>query len=107
LEALTRAAYCKGLDRERRKRRGNFTPELPEFDACPKYSELAIAPVDKDKDGSFDTLDFVASPYAAGPYAEGVYEIELPVTPQLIAAMKPAYRNSFEAQRQRSGAGAG
>jgi hypothetical protein len=107
LEALTRAAYCKELDGERHKRRGNFTPELPEFNACPKYSELAIAPADKDKNGRFDMLDFVASPYAAGPYAEGVYEIELPVTPQLIEAIKPAYRNSFEAQRQRSGAGAG
>jgi hypothetical protein len=107
LEALTRAAYCKGLDHERHKRRGNFTPELPEFNACPSFSDLAISPSDENGNGRFDTFKFVASPYVAGPYAEGLYDIEVQVTPQLIAAMKPAYRNSFEAQRQRSGAGAG
>jgi len=74
--------------------------DLPEFNECPKYSDLAIAPVDKNKDGRFDRLGFIASPYVAGPYAEGEYEIELPVTPQLIAAMKSTYRSSYEAQRQ-------
>ena len=98
--ALTRGPYCKALAREQSKRRDGEKLDLREFNECPKYSDLAIAPVDKNKDGRFDRLGFIASPYVAGPYAEGEYEIELPVTPQLIAAMKSTYRSSYEAQRQ-------
>jgi hypothetical protein len=98
--AITRGVYCKGLDAERTKRREGEKLELPEFNQCPKYSDLAIAPVDSNKNGRFDRIDFVASPYVAGPYVEGEYEIIVPVTPKLIAALKPGYRVSFEPQRQ-------
>jgi len=98
--ALTRTRYCTALKAERNKRRQGEKLDLPEFSACPKYEELAIALVDKNKNGRFDGIDFVASPYTAGPYAEGEYEIALPVTSQLIAGIKPDYRNSFERQRQ-------
>jgi hypothetical protein len=98
--ALTRARYCAALNAERSKRREGEKLDLPDFNACPKYGDLAIALLDKDKNGRFDTIDFVASPYTAGPYAEGEYEIPLPVTSQLIAGIKPEYRNSFERQRQ-------
>lgn len=100
LAAVTRSAYCKALDEERLKRREGEKPDLPEFNACPKYSDLAIAPVDSDRNGRFDAIDFVASPYLAGPYVEGEYEIRVPVTPKLIAALKPEFRGSFETQRQ-------
>jgi len=100
-ETLTRDRYCSALAAERRKRRGkDWQPGLAEFNQCPKYSYLAIAPVDRSHDGRFDTVAFVASPYTAGPYSEGEYEIDLPVTRQLITAMKPVYRGSFEPQRQ-------
>jgi hypothetical protein len=99
LAALTGTAYCKALDAERKKRREG--EKLGgEFDQCPKFTDLAIAPIDKNKDGRFDAIDFVASPYVAGPYVEGEYELELPVTSRLIAALKPEYRSSFEVQRQ-------
>ena len=98
-ETLTRTIYCKRLDTERRKRRQGETLGGM-FDDCPKYSELAIAPFDGDKDRRFDRIRFVASPYVAGPYVEGAYEIDVPVTRQLMAAIKPAYRISFEPQRQ-------
>lgn len=97
--ALTWTAYCKALDEERLKRR-NGEKLGGDFNQCPKLTDLAITPTDKDKDGRFDTVMFVASPYVAGPYAEGEYEIGLPVTRQLMAAIKPAYRTSFEPQRQ-------
>jgi len=100
LAAVTRPAYCKTLDEERVKRREGEKRDLPEFNACPKYSDLAIAPVDTKKNHRFDAIDFVASPYLAGPYVEGEYEIRVPVTPKLIAALKPEFRSSFEAQRQ-------
>ena len=96
---LTRTAYCKALDEERLKRREGEKIG-GQFDECPKFNELAIIPSDAKKNGRFDTIAYVASPYVAGPYVEGEYELELPVTPQLIAAMKPLYRPSFEAQRQ-------
>ena len=100
LAAVTRTSYCKKLNAERTKRREGEKLDLPEFSACPKYSELAIYPVDKNKNGRFDRITFMASPYVAGPYVEGEYEITLGVTPQLIAALKPEYRASFEVQRQ-------
>lgn len=99
LAAVTRAVYCKALDVERLKRReGEKLDGM--FSECPKLSELAIAPVDQNKDGRFDTIAFVASPYTAGPYVEGDYEISLPVTAAIISALKPQYRQSFAAQRQ-------
>ena len=98
--ALTHQAYCKALDKQRAKRREGMKLDLAEFNACPKYSELAIAPMDTNKDGRFDTIDFVASPYVAGPYVEGEYDTRLPITRQLIAAIRPGFRASFEPQRQ-------
>ena len=96
---LTRATYCSRLTAERLKRREG--EKLGgEFDACPKFSDLAVAPVDRDNDGRFDAIAYVASPYVAGPYVEGEYEILLPVTNRIIRALKPEYRKSFEAQRQ-------
>jgi hypothetical protein len=98
--ALTRPGYCAALNAERNKRRMGEKLDLPDFNTCPKYGELAIALVDKNGNGRFDSFAFVASPYTAGPYVEGEYEIALPVTSQLIAAVRPDYRNSFERQRQ-------
>ena len=98
--ALTLATYCEKLDAERTKKREGEKLELAEFNDCPKYSDLAIAPVDRNKDGLFDAIDFVASPYVAGPYVEGEYEVLVPITARLVAAMKPEYRSSFKAQRQ-------
>jgi hypothetical protein len=98
-EALTRPAYCRGLDAERKKRREG--EKLGgEFEQCPKYSDLAIAPVDRTRNRRFDQIAFTASPYVAGPYVEGKYEILVPVTAKMVAALKPAFRYSFEAQRQ-------
>lgn len=99
LAALMRRAYCKALDEERFKRRQG-EKFGGEFDQCPKFKDLAIAPSDPNRNGRFDTIDLVASPYVAGPYAEGEYEISLPVTAKLIAALKPGYRTSFELHRQ-------
>jgi hypothetical protein len=97
--ALTRAAYCRALDAERSRRREGVRLG-GEFDRCPQYSGIAILPVDRSGNGRFDAIALVASPYVAGPYVEGEYEILLPVTARLIAALKPRYRGSFEAQRQ-------
>lgn len=103
LRPLFAKAFCKALDKERAKRRegepidgGTDDP----FNACPKFSEIGIIPETKRHPGRLDTLLFHADPYVAGPYAEGDYDVELPVTAAVIAALKPEYRASFAAQRQ-------
>jgi hypothetical protein len=98
--AMLRAPYCRALDKERRKRRGpDYQPgSIAEFDSCPKLSDLALIPADPKQRGRFDRIHLIAAPYLAGPYAEGDYDIELPVSRALIAAMKPEYRGSFAAR---------
>jgi hypothetical protein len=97
--ALTRKTYCTGLDAERLRRREGERLE-GEFAQCPAYKDLSIIPVDRNHNHRFDHISFVASPYVAGPYVEGEYDISLPVTASLIAALKPEYRSSFEVYRQ-------
>jgi Deacetylase PdaC len=97
--ALTQTPYCAALNAERLKRR-NGEKLTGSFVACPKFAELAIAPVDKNRDGRFETIEYVAAPYTAGPYVEGPYDISLPITSQLISAIKPEYRSAFARQRQ-------
>jgi hypothetical protein len=94
---IVRSAYCHKLAQETVKRTGD--PIEKEYWSCPKFSELAILPTDRNKNGRFDEINFVASPYTAGSYAEGEYDIVLPVAPKLISALKPEYRGSFEAYR--------
>jgi hypothetical protein len=97
--ALLTQPWCKALDAERAvKREGRKIGG--EFDECPKLSEISIVPTDADANGRFETLRLIADPYVAGPYAEGNYKVDLPVTPALIAALKPDHRASFELQRQ-------
>ena len=105
-----RGAYCKALDREREKRRGpDYRPgggdprlaaTFSEFDRCPKFSDIALIPGDSNHNGRFDRVHLIAAPYTAGSFAEGEYDIILPVTRPLAAALKPEYRSSFEVQRQ-------
>ena len=67
------------------------------FDDCPTLDDVSVIPVDANKDGRFEQLLFVASPYVAGPWVEGTYEIELSVNPDLIAALKAEFKPSFKA----------
>ena len=97
-----RGPYCRALDEERKKRRGSgYQPgAVAEFDACPKFSDLALIPADSNRNSRFDRIHVVAAPYTAGSFAEGEYDIVLPVTRALTSALKPEYRASFEVQRQ-------
>jgi hypothetical protein len=99
---LLRQPYCKALDAERNKRRGpDYTPgSIAEFDSCPKLLDLALIPSSSVDGGKFDQIHLIAAPYQVGSYAEGEFDIALPVSARLIAAMKPRYRASFSAQRQ-------
>jgi hypothetical protein len=96
LDGLLTQRWCDALNKAREEKRGEPVAGGGMFDECPKLSEIAIVPTDKDKNGRFERLVLTASPYVAGPYVEGSYEIDLAVTPDVIAALKTDYRDSFE-----------
>lgn len=91
--------FCDGLDRERAERRGEPAPEASEeqFDQCPGIDELEIL-VGSSNGRTFNRLTVYAGPYVAGPYAEGAYEVDLPVTREILTAVKPEYREAFSAR---------
>lgn len=95
-EGALRPQYCKLLDAERLKRRQGETLD-GEFSKCPEFSDLTIAPAGSGN-GPFKSIQLIADPYVAGPYAEGSYEIDVPVSAALVAALKPEFRGDFEAQ---------
>jgi hypothetical protein len=100
MDRLLTQPWCDALNKAREKKRGEPVGGGGMFDECPKLGEISIIPADKDGNGKFERLVLVADPYVAGSYAEGDYEIELPVTADLIAAIRSDYRESFEGQPQ-------
>ena len=94
-DRLLTQRWCEALNKAREEKRGEPVGGGT-FDDCPALDDIAIIPTDKDRNGKFERLILVASPYVAGPYAEGSYDIDLAVTPDLIAALKNEFRASFE-----------
>lgn len=97
-DRLLTQRWCDALNKAREEKRGEPVGGGGMFDDCPKLDEIAIIPTDKDRNGQLELLTLVASPYVAGPWAEGDYEIELAVTPDLLAGLRGDYRASFEAR---------
>jgi len=98
-----RAGFCKALDDERAKRRGapvdaKDSGGIDEFVRCVDPAKQIILPVAR-RGGALDTVRVVIMPYEAGPYAEGIYQLDLPVTEAVMAAVKPGYRAAFSAAR--------
>ena len=91
--------FCEGLDRQRAERRGEPVAEDSEemFDQCPGIDELEVL-VGSSNGRTFNRLTVYAGPYVAGPYAEGAYEVDLPVTQEILDAVKPEYREVFSAR---------
>lgn len=87
--------WCKALKAERGKRLG---PEYAVEDlgvfGCPAIADLTVL-VGSSDGKSFDRIGLLAAPYVAGAYAEGSYEVTLPVTPKVLAAVKPDYKAAF------------
>ncbi len=93
-------AYCQALNKERAKRREEPVDSTSgdEFDRCLDPSEVTVLLGSGDK-AHFTRIGLIADPYVAGSYVEGSYEVTLPVTPKLIAAVKPQYRGAFAVGR--------
>ncbi len=99
LTLTARDSFCAELNRQREEKRGAPVDPaakdgIAEFNQCPVLAEHEIIPLSR-KGKALDIVRVVIGPYAAGPYAEGSYEIDLPVTPEILAAVKPAYRGWF------------
>ncbi|WP_197425889.1 hypothetical protein [Erythrobacter sp. CCH5-A1] len=86
-------AWCKALKVERVKK--GMAPEDDDgIFPCPPIADLTVLVGSSDRK-SFNRIGLIAAPYVAGSYAEGEYEVTLPVTPKVLAAVKPAYRAAF------------
>jgi hypothetical protein len=94
------AAFCPALDVERAKRRGAPVVADPEdpFTQCPDVGDQALVPAGAAAQ-SFTRIRVLVGPYEAGPFAEGGYEIDVPVTAEFTALLRPAYRDAFSASR--------
>ena len=95
LTTILRPAYCRALDAERARRRGAVGPAGALFTDCPRLDQVTLLPADRDRNGRFETLRWIADPYVAGPYSEGFYIIDQPVGAAFRSALKPAWRASF------------
>lgn len=89
--------WCKALKAERSKR---MEPEFTDdgFFACPAIADLTVLAGSSDRK-AFNRIGLIAAPYVAGSYAEGTYEVTLPVTQRVLAALKPEYRSAFAAAK--------
>ncbi|MFO6445771.1 PdaC/SigV domain-containing protein [Erythrobacter sp. NE805] len=93
LQDVLGTRWCKTLAAERRKRFGADPGDDSVF-PCPPVKDLTLLLGSKSKT-HFDRIGLIADPYVAGSYAEGAYEITLPVTAEVLTAVKPRYRNAF------------
>jgi len=86
------------LDAQRLEKRGELLKGDPSnFTQCIDPSPYPIL-FGSSNGKTFDRITVMVPPYEAGPYAEGSYEIDLPVTSALIAALKPRFRPAFSAK---------
>jgi hypothetical protein len=100
MDRLLTQPWCDALNKAREEKRGEPIGGGGMFDECPKLDEISTIPADKDGNGKFERLLLVADPYVAGPYVEGSYEIELPITGDLVAAIRSDFREHLEVQPQ-------
>lgn len=100
LSKAIRTPFCAQLDKQREEKRGEAINRNSgdEFDQCidPVESTVILGSSDRQH---FDRIGVLVGPYAAGPYAEGEYEVTLPVTPAVLTAVKPEYRQYFAVKR--------
>ena len=87
------AAWCKALKAEKIDRLGADAGD-DSFFPCPPIADLTVLLGSSDRK-AFNRIGLIAAPYVAGSYAEGPYEVTLPVTPAVLAAVKPEYKAAF------------
>lgn len=100
LAAAIRTPFCAALDRQRAEKRGEKVDRKSDepFNACidPTAETVILGSA---SGRAFDRIGILVAPYSAGPYAEGTYEVTVPVTPAVLAAVKPRFRAAFAVGR--------
>lgn len=86
--------FCAALDRQREKKRGEPIKRGEMFTECLDPADYTVILGSAGKQG-FDRIGVLVPPYEAGPYVEGGYEVTVPVTPKVLALVKPEYKGSF------------
>lgn len=96
LDAAIRKPFCDALDRQRAERRGAPVNRASgdDFDACIAPSEQTVI-LGSSNRKTFNRIGILVPHYAAGPYAEGSYDVTVPVTPEVLKAVKPEFRAAF------------
>ena len=100
LSAAIRPEFCRQIDAQRAAKRGapvqHGTDEM--FTDCLDPTDSTII-LGSSNHHTFDRIGVLVAPYDAGPYAEGTYEVTLPVTPAVLAAVRPEFQSSFALKR--------
>lgn len=91
--------WCNALDAEREVRsEGAWTrasgKKYLDLWECPTLDKLVILPMGA-QGKPFDRIRFIATAYVAGPYSDGQWDFTFPVTPEVLALVKPEYRAAF------------
>ena len=99
LDAAIGPQLCEALNAERARRRGEPVPEGSDdvFDACVKVDETNLL-LGSRRGQRFDRIGVQIAPYLAGPYAEGTYEFTFDVTAEILATVRPEFREAFAAR---------
>jgi hypothetical protein len=98
LRLAIQAPFCDILDQQRAKKRGEPVQRSGEmFTECINPIEQTII-LGSSNGRTFDRVGVLVPPYNAGPYAEGSYDVTVPVTGKVMAALKPQYRAAFSAK---------
>ena len=99
-EQAVQPMLCDQLDSQRAKKRGEpIVRDQDDWSSACIGVEGATVLLGSSNRQTFDRIGFIFDPYVAGPYVEGDYEVTLPVTPKVIAALRPEYRGSFSTGR--------
>jgi hypothetical protein len=95
LQGALGPGWCTALRAERVEKLGaEYAADDDGIFPCPPIADLTVL-VGSSDGKSFNRIGLIAAPYVAGSYAEGAYEVTLPVTPKVLAAVKPGYRAAF------------
>ena len=89
--------YCDALNGLRAERLSQPVDENTVFGDCPALEDLSVLLGSSDGE-RFDRLTLYAGPYVAGSYAEGAYSVNLDVDQAILGAVKPEFRESFNAR---------
>jgi Deacetylase PdaC len=97
-DAVLQTRYCDALDIKRSEKRDGEKVDRSKTDdwmqACPAPSNFRLI-LGSSNRKTFNRMAIYAGPYDVGPYSEGDYEIDLPVTADVIAMVRPQFQKSF------------